>query len=275
MDDERIHRATSHDGTEIAGRVQGQGPSLVFVHGGAGDGEVSWRALAQLLSEEFTCYLMSTRGRASSADHPDHSRERLIEDIAAFAESIGSPLGLVGHSSGGALALEAAARSPAASALALYEPTVFDLGARDSARDADAFARLAKAVEEGRPADAVRIFLQDVALATDEEIAALSEEGAFDRMASNLVCDLEEAGQSGPPRISDLSLLERLRMPVLLLHGSRTAPFYKSVASSLARRLADARAREIPGVAHLAPQVDPAPVARELRSFFANARAAG
>jgi hypothetical protein len=34
-----VHRTISADGTEIAGRVHGQGPPLVLVHGGLGDGE--------------------------------------------------------------------------------------------------------------------------------------------------------------------------------------------------------------------------------------------
>ena len=41
--EERVHRAVSADGTEISGRVQGQGPPLVLVHGGFGNGEVAWK----------------------------------------------------------------------------------------------------------------------------------------------------------------------------------------------------------------------------------------
>jgi hypothetical protein len=36
--DDRIHRVVSDDGTEIAGRLRRQGPPLVIVHGGLGDG---------------------------------------------------------------------------------------------------------------------------------------------------------------------------------------------------------------------------------------------
>ena len=63
MSEERIQRAVSVDGTEIAGRVLGQGPPLVLVHGGWGDGEVAWEALLPHLTDRFTCYLPSTRGR--------------------------------------------------------------------------------------------------------------------------------------------------------------------------------------------------------------------
>ncbi len=43
MNESRTHRAISDDGTEIARRVQGQGPPLVLVHRGLGDGEFSFR----------------------------------------------------------------------------------------------------------------------------------------------------------------------------------------------------------------------------------------
>lgn len=274
MGEDRIHRTKSNDGTEIAGRVQGQGSPLVFVHGGAGDGDTSWSALVPFLSEQFTCYLMSTRGRALSSDHPDHSRDRLVQDITAYAESIGEPVGLVGHSSGGALALEAAAHTAAVSALALYEPTVFDLGPRDSARDEDAFQRIGVAVAESRLVDAARIFLADVALATNEELAICAKTGVFEIMARNVPVTLEEAAQSGPPQLSDPSLLKQIKVPVLLLHGSRTPPFYRAVVSAVADQLGHPHVHEIPGAAHLGPQVTPEPVAGELARFFTRAHVA-
>ena len=67
MADERIHRAVSPDGTELAGRVQGQGPPLVLIHAGLGDGGAAWLFMLADLVEHFTCYLMNTRGRHLSA----------------------------------------------------------------------------------------------------------------------------------------------------------------------------------------------------------------
>jgi pimeloyl-ACP methyl ester carboxylesterase len=94
VDDDQIHVAVSNDGTKIAGRVQGQGAPIVLVHGGLGDGEVSWFFMLPFLVEHFTCYLMSTRGRGLSGDNADHSRERQFEDVAAFVEGIGEPVGV-------------------------------------------------------------------------------------------------------------------------------------------------------------------------------------
>src|SRR5688500_13945134 len=81
MSETRIHRAVSADGTEIVGRVQGHGPALVLVHGGIGDGEIAWDAMLPHLTDRFTCYLPSTRGRGLSGDNPDHSPRRLEDDV--------------------------------------------------------------------------------------------------------------------------------------------------------------------------------------------------
>lgn len=265
MDTDRIHRAISHDGTQIAGRVHGQGPPLVLVPGGPADGETGWPALLPLLTDRFTCFAINTRGRALSDDHPDHSRERLVEDVVAFVESIGDAVMLFGHSAGGTHALEAAAHTSAVGALALYEPTLMELADEElSAHFSNAFARVRRAVDEGRPADGAWIFIEELAMANDNELALLSEVDAAQGMAPLVPVVLEEEAQSGPPRLSDLSLLERVTMPVLLLHGSHTHPFYTGVVEYLADRLSDCRVREIPDVGHLGPEIEPEPVSAEL-----------
>jgi pimeloyl-ACP methyl ester carboxylesterase len=94
------------------------------------------------------------RGRALSADHPDHTRERLVEDIVAFVESSGDSVFLFGHLAGGTHTLEAAAHTSALGTLALSEPALMELA--DEAQFApfsDAGARVRRAVAEGRPAD--------------------------------------------------------------------------------------------------------------------------
>ena len=78
MSENQIQIVASTDGTKIAGRVQGQGEPLVLVHGGLGDGDAPWLFMLPFLVEQFTCYLMSTRGRGRSGDNADHSRERQL-----------------------------------------------------------------------------------------------------------------------------------------------------------------------------------------------------
>lgn len=263
-----VHRTVSADGTEIAGRVVGHGPAIVFVHGGLGDGD-SWRFMLPFLRDSFTCYPLSTRGRGLSSDNPDHSWDRIVEDVRAFAESIGEPVGMVGHSSGGALALDAASRTEVVSALALFEPTVFGIGAdheRDGQRDERGFGRIHQLAEEGKSVDAVRVFVEEIAAAGQPELDGLDAVGAYDAMAPNLAPFLQEM-VSGPG-MTDPSVLARLAIPVLLVWGTETTPFARTVVQLLAEQLPDAQVREVEGVGHFAPLLAPEPVADELSRFF-------
>jgi pimeloyl-ACP methyl ester carboxylesterase len=266
----RIHRAVSADGTEIAGRIHGDGPPLVLVHGGMGDGDRSWSALLPFLSGRFTCYCMSTRGRGLSSEPSpaDYSHERLVEDVVAFAESVGEPVGLTGYSSGGMYALGAAAQTTAVSAVAVYEPPVVDVTEEDGARFADAAARMHEAVAEGRLGDAARIIIEPVA--TDDEMAALAAAGYFEAWAQNIPIGIQELKHvaSGSSAIYDPSALARITAPVLYLRGSRGSAWYAHSARYLAKHIADFRVIEIAGAAHFDLLLAPEPIAGELVRFF-------
>jgi pimeloyl-ACP methyl ester carboxylesterase len=272
--DDRIHRAVTDDGTEIAGRVHGQGPPLVLVHGGLGNGDISFRFLAPLLAERFTCYCVSTRGRGLSGDHPDHSHERLVADVVAFVDSIGEPVGLMGHSSGGRIALDAAAQTDVVSALAVYEPWIPQL--RDDeviVRNARAAARIARLGADGRLVEAAQVFLVDAALANHEELAVLAEHDVAELMAPTVPVSVQEMVVFLTAEPAAIAPLERITTPTLLLHGSRTHPFFTAAVNHVAARLPDATIREIAGAGHLGPQLVPQPVAEALTHHLTAAHA--
>ena len=264
MDDEHVHVAVSSDGTTIAGRVQGEGPPLVLVHGGLGDGNVAWLFMLPFLVEHHTCYLMSTRGRGLSGDSADHSRERQFEDVAAFVESIAQPVGVFGHSSGAVWALGGTALSPDhVRALALYEPP---FPALDPPTNDEQYARVEAAVTERRLADAVQFVTGEIIRLSAEEQALFSVPGVAERAQSALPVALQELPEVNRP--FENALLEKLSMPVLVLQGERTRSEFKNAASTLAERLEDARVAEIAGAGHLGPLTDPEAVARELVDFL-------
>ena len=182
----RVQVAISADGTEIVGRVRGQGPPLVLVHGGWGDGEVAYDALVPHLDHRFTCYTPSTRGRGLSRDNPDHSVRRLIQDVTAFIDTIGEPVYLVGWS-GIEPPLGAAIQNRAVSAVALFEgyvPPVAEQG--DLVNLGTTIDRTAAAAANGRLADAARAFAPFVL--TDAERAALDEDFFSDGDAASRRC---------------------------------------------------------------------------------------
>lgn len=272
---DRRHRAVSADGTEIVGRIHGDGPPLVLVHGAVADGLSEWGALVPLLADRFTCYLPDLRGRGLSGDHPDHSREARVQDVVAFVDSVGERVGLVGVSGGGMAALGAAARTDAVAALAALEPPVYETVDEDTlARFREATDGLAAGIEAGRPDEAVGPILE--LIANEEEAAALSEDpAALEEVVAYLPVDLAELREAlafEGPSPTDPAVLALIDVPTLLLHGSRTTlPWFTASTHFAARHIAGATVREIVGSGHLGHLIAPERVASELVPFFEQA----
>ena len=264
VDEEHTHVAVSSDGTTIAGRVQGHGPPLVLVHGGLGDGDASWLFLLPFLVGHFRCYLMSTRGRGLSGDNADHSRERQFEDVAAYVESIGVPARLFGHSSGAVWALGGAALAPAhVGALALYEPP---FPALDPPMSDDQYARVTAAVSKGGGAEAVEIATGEIIGLSPDEQALFAMPEVAERVNGILPVVVQELPEMNRP--FEDALLEKLHMPILVLHGERSRVEFKNAARDLTERLDDARLVELADAGHIGPLTNAEPVARELVGFL-------
>jgi pimeloyl-ACP methyl ester carboxylesterase len=276
MPEDRIHRAVSADGTEIAGRVQGQGPPLVLLHGAIGDGDIAWKALLPHLTDRFTCYLPSTRGRGLSGDNPDHSPPRLEEDVTAFVDSIGEPVCLVGWSGSGAWVLGATAHIGSVAAVAAYEPFLISVMREDDlARTFASMEQVGMTAADGRLIDAVSAFATWIC--TDDEITALGETDFFARWAGYVPAMLRfvqhDATYAGP-RSTDPELLRQVAAPVLLLRGQQTllGTFFADAAQHIAQHVADAQVHELQGVGHFAPLLAPESIAEELISYFESVR---
>jgi pimeloyl-ACP methyl ester carboxylesterase len=272
----RVQVAISADGTEIVGRVRGQGPPLVLVHGAFGDGEVAYEALVPHLADWFTCYTPSTRGRGLSGDDPDHSPPRLQDDVTAFVDSIDEPVCLVGWSGSGAWVLGAAANSDSVAAVAIYEPVLIEVGREDDiARIGAAMQQVGAAAADGRLLDAVHAFLPG--FCTDNEIAALEETPFYEQWAGGIPAALRflqhDMSYEGA-RSTDPEALVQVATPVMLLRGEQTplGTFFADVERYLAQHVVEAHARELPGAGHFAPLVAPELLAKELISFFESAR---
>lgn len=156
-----VTHVRSKDGTLIACERSGSGPALILV-----DGALCSRsfgpspALAPLLTPHFTVYSYDRRGRGQSGDTPPYSPAREIEDIAALVAAAGGSAFLLGLSSGGALALQAAAAGLPLRMVAAYEPPyVDDRGQRDGSAH---HGRLTRLVAEGNRGGAVKYFMRDM-----------------------------------------------------------------------------------------------------------------
>jgi pimeloyl-ACP methyl ester carboxylesterase len=249
---------------------------MVLVHGAPHDGDIAWKAVVPHLSDRFTCYLPSLRGRGLSEASQDHSPPRLEEDVRAFVDSIGGPVFLVGWSAGVPWALAAAAHSDAVTAVAAYEPTIIPMmRGEDAARRDAMYRQFGEAAADGRLADAARAF--HALVCNENEIAALDAD-YFERCAASVPALLQAGQQSASyegPLSTDPEVLEEITAPFLLLRGQETEldSFYTDTERYVAEHVFDPRlGLPLPGLGHLGPLLAPEPIAKGLVSFFESVR---
>lgn len=271
MSHQRTHYVTTSDGVTIGGTVHGHGPPLVFLQGVIGDGDLDWQTLLPHLTDRFTCYLPSLRGRGLSDDHPDLSIGRQTEDILAYVDSIEEPTGLVGWSAGANFALSVAGAQPdAVAALAPIEPVANSLmGEQEQAAMGGAIARTGELASEGRLTEAMRAFA-DYPF-NDEDIAVAEDAGYFEaagRYVPNLLSIFQQLMEYQGPMPDDPAVLAEISAPVLLPHGSETRPFFATSVRHVADHVPDATVQEISGAGHAAPLTHPEALAEALTSFF-------
>jgi proline iminopeptidase len=100
----------------VAGTAQPGAPPVVFLHGGPGQGSEHFDALAgSYLERDLRLVYFDQRGSGHSERPPsrDYALTTLVDDLEALRDTLGvQKLALVGHSFGGLLALEYAAKFP-------------------------------------------------------------------------------------------------------------------------------------------------------------------
>jgi len=272
MSNQRTHYVTTTDGVTIGGTVHGQGPPLVFVHAGLGDGDLDWQPLLPHLTGRFTCHLPSQRGRGLSGDHPDLSFGRMVEDIITYVDSIEEPTGLVGWSEGAILALGVVAvQSEAVSAVAAFEPGFPDFAdEQQQAEIGEVLTHIGELAAQGNLTPAARALVGFAF--SDEEVAVVEDSGylqAAGRYLPNLLTVLQRWTESGGLAAPDPAVLGAMSTPLLVLLGSETSiPFLISSARHVADHAPNAQLRELPGAGHAAPVTHPEAFAEALTGFF-------
>jgi pimeloyl-ACP methyl ester carboxylesterase len=111
-------------------REAGTGPGVVCTHSNASTSG-QWRGLMDLLAPQFHVLAADSYDAGRSPHWPSDRVIQLRDEVALIEPVLrraGSPLALVGHSYGAAVALIAAVANPGrVRAMALYEPTLFAL----------------------------------------------------------------------------------------------------------------------------------------------------
>jgi pimeloyl-ACP methyl ester carboxylesterase len=267
-----MDRVTSRDGTSIAYERQGDGPAVVLVGGGLDDGSEN-APLVPELARWFTVYNYARRGRGDSGDTMPYALEREIEDLDALVAEAGGSAHLYGVSSGGALALEAAAAGTGADRVAVYE-VPYCLGGDMLRRARDYVERLGPLLAEGRRGDALELFMR-FAGSSEEDVAGARSSPwwpGLEATAHTLAYDAACMGDYRPPT----ARLASIRQPVLVATGGVSPDaqlgmgglppdFFEQAGDAIAASVPRADRTTFQGQGHVA---DPKAVAPVLARFF-------
>jgi pimeloyl-ACP methyl ester carboxylesterase len=249
----------STDGTRIAVDRSGSGPPLVIILGAFCDRSTS-KPLSALLAPSYAVYEYDRRGRGDSGDGLPLSIDVEVRDLAAVLDAIGEPAFVYGHSSGGLLALEAAARGVGMRGLAVYEPPY--TGERDPG---PGFGRhLDELVAAGRRGAAAEQWMT-VTGTPPSLIESIKRSPGWARreaLAHTLSQDLRLANDGHVP----IDRLKRIEVPVLAIAGAASPPWAASTVATLAGALPCALELVLAGQQHV--PADPV-IATLLEEFFA------
>lgn len=257
-------------------REAGTGPGVVCMHSNASTSG-QWRGLMDLLAPKFRVLAPDSYGSGQSPDWPS-DRIISLQDEAALIEPVlaraGSPLALVGHSYGAAIALIAALANPGrVRAVALYEPTLFAL------LDAE--------TPPPNEAEGIRNAVADASNALDAGNQHAAAERFVDYWMGSGAWE-RTPGQRKPAIAASVTNVRRwahalfteptplvafrsLRVPVLYMVGKRSTPSARGVARLLSSALPRVELVEFEDLGHMGPMTHPDRVNEVIARFLERA----
>lgn len=263
----------SADGTVIACQKLGAGPGVIVVGGALSSGE-DYLPLASVLARSMTAYVVDRRGRGHSGPQgTDYSIAKEIEDLLAVQHTTGATA-VFGHSYGGLVALEAARRTNAFAAVAVYEPGVSIGGSiqtgwmpryRQLLDAGDGRGAFAVMVREGGFAPLGKLPLWYARLI----LRVVVRRRRWETMQPLLESNLAEHEQVARLDDGTADRYRQIAARVLLLGGGKSPLFITaSLFAALQRVIPDCTAEVIDGLDHFAPdQKAPELIGDRLRQF--------
>jgi len=250
--------ATSNDGTRIAYESIGSGPALVLVDGALNSRNFgAAKDVAVALADSYTVYWYDRRGRGDSGDTLPYAPAREIEDLAAVIAAAGGDAYVMGQSSGGAIALEAAASGVAMIKVASYEAPYVG-------QSTDFLAKQKQLIAEGNRKGAVDYFMTTM-------VGGPFFMPLMMRLMPKVHAQLQAVAHTLP---YDTELLDGFEVPqrfatittpTLVMGGSKYKAPMKKAVHEVAAIVPGAKLEILDGQTH---QVSPAVLVPRLKEFF-------
>ena len=254
-------------------RESGSGPDVICIHANASNSS-QWRGLMDLLAPGYHVLAPDSYGSGKS---PDWNSDRVIAlaDEVALIEPLmdrsPSPVTLVGHSYGAAVALKAALMFPnRVHALALYEPTLFALvdAACPPPNKADgiraAVSAAAAFLDAGDTHSAAQAFI-DYWMGAGTW--ANTPEQRRQPIADSIV-NVRRWAHALLTEPSGIDAFLRIDVPILYMVGKRSTTSAHGVADILIPALPRVRTVAFEDLGHMGPVTHPDVVNAEIKRFL-------
>ncbi|MFF2277656.1 alpha/beta fold hydrolase [Agromyces sp. NPDC058126] len=219
-------------------------PAALFIAGAGptrADDPVTTETARLLAERGFQALVHDRVGRGESATAGPISLERELDAIAALADSAAAPVVLVGHSSGCAIAMLAAARVERLAGLVLWEAPLglFTAGAPDW------WAGVERHLDAGELEQAVAAYMVDM---PPEWLEQLRQSPDYPELVLSWIPDgralaaVESEGAAAS--------LASLDVPVLAVVGTETFPGMAAAADAIAAAAPHGASEELAGAWH-------------------------
>lgn len=253
-------------------RSVGQGPTVVLLHSSGSSGR-QWDGLMTALQSRYRLHAVDLHGHGPTPAWAEGQRMRLEDDLALVQPLLTSatPVHLIGHSYGGALALKLAALLPERIAsVAVYEPVLFRLLLDYQPRDRATTEVLSAAQSIRNWFD-----LGHSTRAAQRFVDFWSGDGAWERLPpvrqqliaariGSVIGHFNALFNDSLTRAA----LSRLPMPILCMTGARTRPAPRRIGELLRYALPQATHEVVANAGHMGPVTHGQAVAWRIGAFL-------
>jgi pimeloyl-ACP methyl ester carboxylesterase len=265
-----MNRARVGD-VELEYEMDGSGEPVVFIHGSVVAAGMLPLVHQPALSD-YTRIRYHRRGLGESSRTGPASIQQQAADCAGLLAHLGvRKAHVVGHSYGGAIALQLALDAPAlVHTLALLEPALFMVPS--AATFFEQMAPVFESYQRGDKAAAIEMFLQGVGRPNAQEIVERAVPGGFEQA----VRDADTFFQVELPALQAWTFTQedasRITAPVLFVLGTESLPMMSEARDLVHAWMPQAQDLLVPGVSHFL-QLENAPAVVEGLNAFLRANA--
>jgi pimeloyl-ACP methyl ester carboxylesterase len=257
------------NGIELHGVREGQGQTLVFIHGAMGDWR-SWEAQWPVFTKHFDCISYSRRFSFPNQNHqesPHHSAIDEAQDLEYLLDHLNlNSVVLVGSSYGGFTALSLAVKSShrikavVAVEFSMMKYAYFTQEGREIADQfrATTIEPANLAFRSGDNEKAAKIMTGGINGATSQ----VSSGAAMSKRLQNLQAMKMIALSTDEFPLIPPDQLACLPMPILLMSGVNTQPVHRAIFENVVAAMPNAKALRVAGSGH--------GVSREQADYFNN-----